>query len=132
MARNLRHRRRGMALVEAALVLPLLVLIVFGGLEYGMLFFKAQLLNNAARHGARKAILADATSGEVYGAVNELMTAGGVSGHTTAITPGVDAATGATVTVTVSIATASLRIPHISILPMPQHLQASVSMAKEG
>ncbi|HEY8056193.1 MAG TPA: TadE family protein [Terriglobales bacterium] len=47
------RRQRGQALVEAALVLPMLALLVFGALELGRMAFLVQSLHNAARDGAR-------------------------------------------------------------------------------
>lgn len=48
--------RRGSALVEAALVLPVCLLFIFGVLEYGRYLMMLHLLNNAAREGARYAV----------------------------------------------------------------------------
>jgi Flp pilus assembly protein TadG len=48
--------RRGAATVETALVLPIVLLFLFGIFEYGRYFMTMQLLNNAAREGARYAI----------------------------------------------------------------------------
>ncbi len=43
-------------MVETALVLPIVLLFLFGIFEYGRYFMTMQLLNNAAREGARYAI----------------------------------------------------------------------------
>lgn len=48
-----RHIERGVAAVEFALVLPFLLAIVLGGLEWGFYFFREQVVVNAAREGAR-------------------------------------------------------------------------------
>jgi Flp pilus assembly protein TadG len=40
--------RRGLETVEAAIMLPLVMLITFGALKYGWLFLKAQQINNVA------------------------------------------------------------------------------------
>ena len=53
-AMNIRNER-GAALVEAALVLPVLILIVFGITEFGRAMFITNTLNNVAREGARRA-----------------------------------------------------------------------------
>lgn len=45
--------QRGQAVVEFALVLPLLVLILFGVLEFGRIFHTYIVITNAAREGAR-------------------------------------------------------------------------------
>ncbi len=47
---------RGAALVELAMVLPLLLLILMGIVEIGLLFYNQQVLTNASREGARSAI----------------------------------------------------------------------------
>jgi Flp pilus assembly protein TadG len=44
---------RGVALVEAAIVTPLLLLLVFGIIEFGFLFKDSLTLANASRAGAR-------------------------------------------------------------------------------
>ncbi|OQY05716.1 MAG: hypothetical protein B6I25_05260, partial [Planctomycetales bacterium 4572_13] len=46
---------RGTAIVETALVLPLLLLLTFGGIKYGWLFIKWQQITNVTRHVARYA-----------------------------------------------------------------------------
>lgn len=55
-----RPRRRatgdhGAALVEAAIILPFLVILVFGIVEIGFLFRSASIVNGASRSGARLA-----------------------------------------------------------------------------
>lgn len=47
--------QKGQALVELALLLPLLLLIVFGITEFGRAFYIKNALTNAAREGARRA-----------------------------------------------------------------------------
>lgn len=47
----------GAQLVEFALVLPLLLLIVLGIAEFGFIFQRYQVITNAAREGARMAML---------------------------------------------------------------------------
>lgn len=44
---------RGQALVEFALILPLLLLLMFGIIEFGRAFFQKNITINAAREGAR-------------------------------------------------------------------------------
>lgn len=49
------NRKQAQAMVEFALVLPILLLLIFGILEYGRLFFAWISVENAARVGARYA-----------------------------------------------------------------------------
>ncbi len=48
-------RERGAVLVEAAIVLPLLIVLVLGIVEYSVAFNKAATVSNASRAGARTA-----------------------------------------------------------------------------
>lgn len=47
----------GMAMVEAVIVLPVLLMLMFGILEFGLAFGRWQVLGNAAREGARRAVV---------------------------------------------------------------------------
>ncbi len=49
--------RRGVAVVETALVLVIAVILTFAIYEYGRYFMLSQLVNNAAREGARQAVV---------------------------------------------------------------------------
>jgi len=56
VVRRIRSREeRGQTLVEFALVLPLLGLLIFGIIQFGILFYTYIDLTSAAREGARKA-----------------------------------------------------------------------------
>jgi len=72
MVRKQKKNRRGAAAVEMAIVLPLLLMLTLGAIRYGWLFLKAQQITNAARYATRIAIRADATVGEVIGAIDAL------------------------------------------------------------
>jgi Flp pilus assembly protein TadG len=61
-----RHER-GVAAVEFALVLPLLMMLVFGVVQFGLLFNRQQALHAAAREGARVAALPSSTQTEISG-----------------------------------------------------------------
>ena len=52
-------RRRGAMAIETALLLPLLVLLIFGMIEFGLLLYNRQVLTNASREGARAGIVQD-------------------------------------------------------------------------
>jgi Flp pilus assembly protein TadG len=52
----------GQALVEFALILPVILLLVVGMLEFARAWNLHQVMTDAAREGARRAVLADATS----------------------------------------------------------------------
>jgi Flp pilus assembly protein TadG len=73
---------RGQALVEAALVLPLLLLLSVGIFEFGRAYQTYQVLTNAAREGARLAILPDSTAADVQSRVVAYMQAGALDNYT--------------------------------------------------
>ena len=54
--RHTKHRRRGSVLVESALVLPMVIIFLFGIFEYGRYLMTMQLLSNAAREACRYAV----------------------------------------------------------------------------
>lgn len=106
--KNLRRHpreRRGAAAVELAVVLPLFFLLIFGMIEYGRLVMVQQIITNAAREGARVAILTTATTSSVTTAVTSYLTNAGITGETVTVSPSPpsSAAAGTGVTVTVSI-----------------------------
>lgn len=51
------RKARGAAVVEFAVVLPLLLTILFGIIEYGWVFMVRQTLQTAAREGCRLSVL---------------------------------------------------------------------------
>lgn len=50
-------RERGQAVIELALTLPLLLVIVLGIFDFGFMFQRYEVVTNAAREGARLAVL---------------------------------------------------------------------------
>ena len=125
-------RYRGVSTVEAALVFPVLLLLTFGVIHYGWLFLKAQQITNAARHGARVAILPYADEDQVAAAIALLMADAGISGYDDPNIMGISNAPGESVTVSLSVDTANVALMDIPLLPNPSSLGASVTMAKEG
>lgn len=50
-------RRRGQSLVEFVLILPVLLILLFGIIEFGLLLYNKQVITNASREGARYGIV---------------------------------------------------------------------------
>lgn len=59
------EKRRGAALVETAIVLPVFFLVVLGIIEFGRAFMVMQLVNSAAREATRSAIMDGTNNAEV-------------------------------------------------------------------
>jgi Flp pilus assembly protein TadG len=68
-----RHREDGAAAIEFAIVTVLLLMIVFGILEYGRIYSQVEVLNGAAREGAR----AGAVQGTKQDITNAIMSSAG-------------------------------------------------------
>ena len=78
-------RRRGVAAVEFAVVASLLFVLILGIIELGRAMMVLEVLNNAARNGARVGVLSGSTNDLVTKAVNDTLSGSTVSGHTTTI-----------------------------------------------
>src|SRR5213594_133992 len=74
--RRLSASERGQALLETALTLPLLLLVSVSIFEFGRAYQTWQVLTNAAREGARVAVLPGQTAGNVQARVRSYMTSG--------------------------------------------------------
>lgn len=135
--RGCRKQRRGAAVVEFAVVAPLLFLFVFGMIEYGRMVMVQQLITNASREAARRAVLDGATYNEVNQMVSDYLTSAAIPAA--AVNPIVmnpsnpaSATYGAPVTVTVQI-----DFNKVSWLPSPiwlggKSLQATTTMRRES
>lgn len=80
MFRRVRRRagsEEGAELIEFSLTLPLLLLIVLGIIEFGFMFQEYEVVTNAAREGARIAIL-PAPPMTPAARVNQYLAAGGL------------------------------------------------------
>jgi Flp pilus assembly protein TadG len=70
-------RRGGNAVLEMALILPILLGLTFGSVEYGYALFVKHAMVGAARDGARAAIVAGANSTSIQAAVDAAMQSAG-------------------------------------------------------
>jgi Flp pilus assembly protein TadG len=81
-AMNLYRRltcEKGAELIEFALVFPLLLLVVFGIMDFGMLFQRYEAVTNAAREGARVAVLPEYEKPDVEARVTQYLVAAGLT-----------------------------------------------------
>jgi len=60
--RSFYRNKRGQALIEFAFILPFLLVIVGGIVDFGLAFFVGQVIQNAAREGARAGAVVRPTS----------------------------------------------------------------------
>ena len=114
------RKQRGAAAVEFAVVAPIFVLLLFGMIEYGRMVMVQQMLTNATREGARRAVLDGTTVARVKSTVRDYLSGGHIAVDDSEITVNPDptnAAPGDPVTV-------SLTVPfsRVSWLPSPMFL----------
>lgn len=84
-----RFDERGAAAVEFALLLPVLMLILFGIIEFGMIMYSREVITNASREGARTGIVqatVKPTTGEIQTVVTNYLTGTGVDPNAVTIT----------------------------------------------
>jgi Flp pilus assembly protein TadG len=136
-----RHRR-GSAVMDAALVFPVLISLTFGSIEFGHFFFTKHTLQGAAREGARAAIIPGATNTNVSTAVTQTMNAAGflpakytVSIRNAGDTANLDVATataGTGVLVKVSSSWGTVGIRPIGLISTTKDVVGQTVMRKEG
>lgn len=147
MKNRLRHRNRiartscsnrngqrvGAALVEFALVAPLMMLFTMGLIDLGRMTMVKQLIINASSAGARYATLPNANSEAVVSEVQSIMSNSGVT-STVTLSPALlsSAPPGSTITVTVSAQANSVSWMGTSMFMSGKMLTASTSMRRES
>jgi Flp pilus assembly protein TadG len=104
------RRSAGTSIVEMSLVLPLLLLLIFGIGEFSIAFTQWETITNAAREGAREGVVfrggacdAGTVDNEVAQAVDTYITSSGLTtGSVTAAVTGACAGSGTPLRVSVS------------------------------
>jgi Flp pilus assembly protein TadG len=94
-----RNPQAGVALIETAFILPLLLVLCMGMLDFGRAFHMKSVLDQAAREGARIAVVTSPDPDLVTDKVNQVLASSGVAATSVQVT-GPDAARMVTVTVT--------------------------------
>lgn len=92
MKKLLQKNEKGQALVELALVLPLLLALLCGIIDFGWIYYNQITLTNAAREGARYAVIHyDPAAGWKDEAVNKMLSSMvGVKSATAVVTDPVE------------------------------------------
>lgn len=89
------HSERGAELIEFAIVLPILMLLIAGIVDFGMMFRTFEAVTNAAREGARVGVLPGYAPADVQTRVNAYLAAAGLTGPRTINVVNMPVATGA-------------------------------------
>ncbi len=137
------RRRFGGAVLEMVLILPVLLYLAFGTVEFGYFFYVKHSLEGAARDGARAAIPSSAVYSDITSAVDAAMQAANLSssGYTiqvkdgsTVITTLSSCVAGDTITVTVTCTwgTAGAGYRPWGLIGTAKQVIGSAVMRKEG
>jgi Flp pilus assembly protein TadG len=118
-----KNSRRGAAVVEFALLLPLLCTITLGMMEIGRGAMVSKIVSDAARNGAQVAALPTASNATVTSRINSVLTASNIAAANATITilvngVAADVATASPndkITVTVSIAASKTNLTNFSV-----------------
>ena len=129
---------RGLAIIETAIILPILLLVTLGVIHFAWLFLRAHQITSAARDGARLAALEGASWGEVQAHILDCLQAVGISGAT--VDPSYETVAGhSCVTVRIKVPGQNVALFHVN-LPLlgpwldltPANLVGAVTMVMEG
>ena len=112
--------RKGAAVVEFAVVAPVLIMLLLGMIECGRMIMVQQSLTTAVREGARSAIIEGTSDSTAKNVVESFLAGVGVSGTSITVTPSnTDSmAHGQPITVSVSVP-----FSEVSWLPNPFFLK---------
>lgn len=72
------RRNDGVAIIEFALVLPILLIVIAGIFDFGFAFREYLVVTDAAREGARMAVLPGYSDDDVRARVRAYLAAGGI------------------------------------------------------
>ena len=79
LIRRARTGESGAELLEFAIALPILMFIIGGVIDFAILFQRYEVVTNAAREGARVAVLPDFAEADIQARVNSYLAASGLT-----------------------------------------------------
>jgi Flp pilus assembly protein TadG len=126
--------RRGAAIVEFAIVAPLLFLLALGLVEYARIEIVLQGMTAAAQEGCRAGIVPGSTSADVTARTSDVLRDGLIAGSTVSISPA-EVATlkqGQTITVTVQVPADGISWVPRPLLPKGKTLRTRCTMTRES
>jgi len=123
--------QKGQSIVETALILPIIILILTGIIDFGLLFNNYLVITNASREAARNAAVG-ATDIEIASLVSNMTSSLDSTKISTSIYPSQSMRKkGDEVTVTIEYDNALFTPIISSIIPNPMHLNAKTVMRME-
>ena len=123
--RRLLVGEQGTALLETAMTLPLLLIVSVGIFEFGRAFQTWQVLTNAAREGARVAVLPNAAAGAAEARVRAYLTSGqlaNTASATVVVNPASTVSIGGATTASSSLVTVNYPFQFMVLQPVARLL----------
>jgi Flp pilus assembly protein TadG len=123
----------GQAIVELALTLPLLLVIVMGIFDFGVMFQRYELVTNAAREGARVGVLTGSgySTNDAVARALQYLNVGGLNVTTRgscggALTPGTRCASVTQSTVTITGSSPAKTVSQVTVVVEYDHAYALI------
>jgi Flp pilus assembly protein TadG len=115
-----RRKRKAAALVEFAMVAPIMFLFIFAIFEFGRSFMVMELITEGARIGCRTGIIEGTSQAQVQNAVINYLTGVGINGETVSVIVNQPDPNEMTVTVQVPVSS-------VSWIPNPLFIKGSLT-----
>jgi len=132
--RDLHRSESGASAVEFALVLPVLMMILFGIIEFGIALYQQSILTNASREGARLGIVQSVpaiTTGQINATIDTYLTGAGITPGNVSRTIVAGGVTGSPVRVTLTLPYTFVTLPGFGAMVPTINLQAWTEMRHE-
>ena len=125
------RRSRGAEVLEMALMMPILIWLIFGMVEFGYFFYLKHNLQAAAREGARVGSTLNSNDTEAVAKASAFLTAANLPAGSFSIS---STTSGDKITVTVQATWGSVGILHLPLIPLPDSkvISGVAVMRKEG
>lgn len=132
--RDLHRSESGASAVEFALVLPVLMMILFGIIEFGIALYQQSILTNASREGARLGIVQAVpaiTTGQINARIDTYLTGAGITPGNVSRTIVAGGVTGSPVRVTLTLPYTFVTLPGFGAMVPTINLRAWTEMRHE-
>lgn len=126
--------RIGAAVVEFAVVAPIMIMLTMGLMEVGRMVMVKQLMLSASREGARLGTLPGVSEGEVIERVQDELKGVGINGVSVTVTPAnlIAAPSGTAVTVSLSVPSSQISWVNTPMFSANTVIDASTTMRRES
>jgi Flp pilus assembly protein TadG len=131
---RLRLSRSGAAVVEFAVVAPVMILLTMGMIEVGRMVMVKQIMVNASREGARFGALPGSSNEEVTARVQSELESASIAGVQVTVTPAglATAEAGTAVKVQLSVAASQISWVPNPLFSFSKNITTSTTMRRES